>query len=162
MKTPVTVFYLKEVLAAQIMALANRGVTDFLSGMAQGVDLWSSQIVLDLRNKNPKIKLHCILPCKGQENKWPSPAQEQYHSVLKKADDVICVGREYSSKCILKRNHYLVDHAAILLAVYNGTWRTGTGATVRYAQKLGREIYIVDPVTRDISCNYESTGGKKT
>ncbi len=76
---------LKEVLATQIEALTNRGVTDFLSGMAQGTDLWCSQIVLDLRKKNPALRLHCILPCKGQESKWTASAQERYHSILAQA-----------------------------------------------------------------------------
>lgn len=49
---------------------------------------------------------------------------------------------------MLERNRYLVDHASILVAVYNGTQRSGTGATVRYAQKQGREIFIIDPVSR--------------
>ena len=142
---------LKEVLAAQIKMLADRGVTDFFSGMAQGVDIWSSQIVLDLQKKNPALKLHCVLPCKGQESKWTASAQERYRSILAQANEVIYVGQEYNRDCMLKRNRYLVDHSSILLAVYNGTWRSGTGATVRYAQKLNREIIIIDPVTRTLS-----------
>lgn len=142
---------LKEVLEAQITALAEQGVTDFLSGMAQGVDLWSSQIVLDLQKKNPALKLHCVLPCKGQESKWTASAQERYRSILTQANEVVYVGQEYNRDCMLKRNRYLVDHSSILLAVYNGTWRSGTGATVRYAQKLKREIIIIDPVARTLS-----------
>ena len=131
--------------------MAEQGVTDFLSGMAQGVDLWSSQIVLDLQKKNPALKLHCVLPCKGQDSKWTASAQELYHSVLAQANEVVYVGQEYNRDCMLKRNRYLVDHSSILLAVYNGTWRSGTGATVRYAQKLKREIIIIDPVARTLS-----------
>ena len=142
---------LKEVLAAQIKMLADRGVTDFFSGMAQGVDIWSSQIVLDLQKKNPALKLHCVLPCKGQESKWTASAQERYRSILAQANEVVYVGQEYNRDCMLKRNRYLVDHSSILLAVYNGTWRSGTGATVRYAQKLKREIIIIDPVARTLS-----------
>lgn len=142
---------LKEVLAEQIKALADRGVTDFLSGMAQGTDLWCSEIVLDLQKKNPALKLHCVLPCKGQESKWAASAQEHYRSILAQANEVAYVGQEYNRDCMLKRNRYLVDHSPILLAVYNGTWRSGTGATVRYAQKLNREIIIIDPVTRTLS-----------
>ena len=142
---------LKEVLEAQITALAEQGVTDFLSGMAQGVDLWSSQIVLDLQKKNPALKLHCVLPCKGQDSKWTASAQERYRSILAQANEVVYVGQEYNRDCMLKRNRYLVDHSSILLAVYNGTWRSGTGATVRYAQKLNREIIIIDPVARTLS-----------
>ena len=131
--------------------MAEQGVTDFLSGMAQGVDLWSSQIVLDLQKKNPALKLHCVLPCKGQDSKWTASAQERYRSILAQANEVVYVGQEYNRDCMLKRNRYLVDHSSILLAVYNGTWRSGTGATVRYAQKLNREIIIIDPVARTLS-----------
>ena len=142
---------LKEVLAAQISALAERGVTDWLSGMAQGTDLWCAQIVLDLKKKNPALKLHALLPCKGQESKWPAAAQALYRSILEQADDVFFVGRAYSPDCMLERNRYMVNRASILLAVYNGTYRSGTGMTMRYAQKLGREVIIIDPTSRHIT-----------
>lgn len=59
------------------------------------------------------------------------------------------VSKEYSKDCMLKRNRYLVDHAACLLAVYNGEWRGGTAMTVRYAKKLGREIIAIEPLGSD-------------
>ena len=142
---------LKEVLASQISALAEQGVTDFLSGMAQGVDLWCAQIVLDQRKTNPALKLHAILPCEGQERKWTASAQEHYRSILAQANEGIYVGQEYSRNCMLKRNRCLVDHSSILLAVYNGTYQSGTGMTVRYAQRLKREIIIIDPTACAIS-----------
>ena len=142
---------LKEALFAQIKALADRGITDFLSGMAQGVDLWSARAVLALRAKDPAVKLHCILPCEGQENKWPASMKEQYRSILSRADEVLCLQKEYSSDCMAKRNRYLVDHAAVMLAVYNGTRRSGTGMTLHYAQQQGREIFIFNPMTREIT-----------
>lgn len=142
---------LKEVLATQISALAEQGVTDFLSGMAQGTDLWCAQIVLDLRKTDPALRLHAILPCEGQESKWTTTTQERYHTILAQANEVVCLGREYNRDCMLKRNRYMVDRAPILLAIYNGTYRSGTGMTVRYAQKLGREVIIIDPLSRHIT-----------
>ena len=136
---------LKKILTAQIKALVDRGITDFLSGMAQGTDLWCSQIVLNLKKTNPTLRLHCVLPCKGQESKWPASAQERYHSILDQANEVVYVRREYSRGCMLERNCYLIDHSSILLAVYNGSFRSGTGATVRYARKLNKEIVVIDP-----------------
>ena len=50
--------------------LTDTGVTDFFSGMAEGVDCWASLTVLSLREKNPALKLHCVLPCEGQADKW--------------------------------------------------------------------------------------------
>mgnify|MGYP005780282859 FL=1 len=42
---------LKSVLTEQIEQLAMNGVTQFLSGMAEGVDTWAALAVLALREK---------------------------------------------------------------------------------------------------------------
>lgn len=55
------------------------------------------------------------------------------------------VSREYHDGCMLERNRYLVDHAACLLAVYNGERRGGTAMTVRYAGERGRRIIVLNP-----------------
>lgn len=141
---------LKTVLMEQIRLLADAGVTQFLSGMAEATDTWSALSVLALREKNPAIKLHCILPCREQADKWSSSSRNLYRSILKQADSIVYVSREYHKDCMLERNRFLVEHASILLAVYNGELRGGTAATMRYAQKMGREIIVIDPTTLDI------------
>ena len=137
---------LKETLAAEIAKLVERGYTDFFSGMAEGADTWAALAVLALKKGNPALKLHCVLPCEGQADGWSASARELYHSILVQADKVVYVNREYSKNCMLERNRYLVDHAACLLAIYNGEWRGGTAMTVRYAGKLGRAVIILNPV----------------
>ncbi len=136
---------LKETLAKEIAKLVNAGYTDFFSGMAEGGDTWAAMAVLTLKKENPALRLHCVLPCEGQADEWSASAQELYHSILAQADEVVYVSREYRDGCMLKRNRYLVDHAACLLAVYNGERRGGTAMTVRYARKLGREVIILNP-----------------
>ena len=142
---------LQKTLKEQITALADNGYMDFLSGMALGVDCWCSQIVLDLREKNPALKLHCLLPCEGQDAKWPASSQKRYRAILERADSIVYVNREYNDKCMLERDRVLVQSSSLLLAVYDGGFRSGTGATVRYAQKIGREIIVIDPATLHIT-----------
>ena len=148
---------MKAVLAEQIAALVNAGFTQFLSGMAEATDTWCALSVLSLREKNPAIKLHCILLCKEQADKWSASSQDLYHSILEQADSIVYVSRSYYKNCMLDRNRFLVDHAATLLAVYNGERRGGTAATIRHAQRLGREIIVIDPITCSISTGYHST-----
>ena len=138
---------LKAVLTEQIGKLAAAGVTDSFSGMALGVDTWAAMAVLDLRERNPAVKLHCVLPCEGQEDTWTIPAQVRYKYILSEADSVEYVKQLYDGKCMLERNQRLVDYAGIMIAVYNGEKRGGTAATVRYAQKAGREIIYINPET---------------
>lgn len=142
---------LKETLAKEIAKLVDAGYTDFLSGMAEGADTWAALAVLALKRENPALRLHCILPCEGQEDGWSVSARELYFAVLEQADEVVYVNREYHKGCMLERNRYMVDHATCLLAVYNGEWRGGTAATMRYAQKMGREIVVIDPLTRFVA-----------
>ena len=142
---------LKEELTGQITKLAEAGVTDFFSGMAEGTDTYCAQIVLDLRRKNPALNLHCVLPCEGQADSWSDSAQERYHTIVGQADFVDYVSRKYYDGCMLARNRRLVDQAGILLAVYNGERRGGTAATVRYARKAGREIIMIDPFTQALA-----------
>lgn len=137
---------LKAKLTEQITKLVENGVMDFYSGGADGVDCWASLIVLELRQKNPALKLHLLLPHKGQADRWSNSAQERYRLILDQADSVEYVSQEYYEGCMLDRNHRLVEAAGLLLAVYNGERRGGTAATVRYAQKRGKKIIILDPI----------------
>ena len=125
--------------------------SQFLSGMAEGVDTWAALSVLELREKNPAIKLHCILPCTSQAEKWSASSRDRYRSILELADSIVYVSRDSHKNCMLDRNRFLVKYADYVLAVYNGERRGGTAATVRYAQKLGREIILIDPVTLSVS-----------
>ncbi len=151
---------LRDTLAAQIAALVDAGYTDFLSGMALGVDQWAAQTVLTLRKKNRGLfglgkknapRLHCFLPCEGQDAKWAQASKELYRSILGQADSVVYISRRYDDQCMLRRNRALVDHTALVLAVYDGEYRGGTAATVRYAREQGRELIVIGPVTRAVS-----------
>lgn len=142
---------LKETLAKEIVKLVEAGYTDFFSGMAEGADTWAALAVLALKKENPALKLHCVLPCEGQADRWSDSARERYHMIVARADFVGYVSRKYYDGCMLARNRRLVDQAGILLAVYNGERRGGTAATVRYARKAGREIIMIDPFTQALA-----------
>ena len=142
---------LKETLAEQIAMLARAGVTEYFTGGADGVDCWAAEIVLTMREKNPALKLRCVLPHEGQADRWSDSAQERYHSILERADSVDYVSRQYYDGCMIDRNHRLVESAGLLLAVFNGVRRSGTGATVNYARKMGKEIIVIDPITWQVT-----------
>ncbi len=152
---------LKDTLTSQIEELVRDGVTDFLSGMAEGVDSWAALTVLSLRKTHPDLKLHCILTCKTQAKKWSEAAKQKYRSILEQADSIIYVSREEHNGCMLERNRFLVTHADLLLAVGTATGRSGTAATMRYAQKLGRKIITIDPITRKITYTQTAQYGAK-
>ena len=130
---------LKAVLTEQIGLLAGTGYTQFLSGMAEATDTWSALSVLSLREKNPAIKLHCILPCTAQAEKWSASSRELYRSILERADSVVYVSRDYHKNCMLERNRFMVDASSLLICYFDGR-PGGTAQTVRMAEQSGLEI----------------------
>lgn len=138
---------LKKVLAEQINFLYRQGITDFYTGCALGIDLWAGEAVLAVAELHPEIKLHCIVPFAAQDQKWTPDQQARYHALLDRSSEVILTQEKYNKDCYYIRNRYLVDHADIVLAVYDvqANKRSGTGYTVHYAQTQGKPIIAIDP-----------------
>ena len=58
---------LKEKLRSLIIRMMEEeGVTHFISGMAQGVDMYAAEIVLELKKQHPQITLECAIPYEGR------------------------------------------------------------------------------------------------
>ena len=144
---------LKGKLAEQIIALTDKGIRYYISGMADGVDWYASEAVLALRDRNPEVKLLCVLPCLDQDERWSESDKQRYQMILRQADAVIYTSRARTKHSMLDRNRLLVRLSTVVLAVYNGEPRGGTAATIRYARKAGCELHIVHPVT--LKCSYE-------
>ncbi|MBD5560569.1 MAG: DUF1273 domain-containing protein [Clostridia bacterium] len=138
---------IKQALWDQIVSSIDKdGVSRFISGMAQGVDTWAAEIVLALKEQHPSIHLECALPCDTQTRNRSDSEVQRYKGILEMADQVTYVQHEHTKDCYMKRDRYMVDHADMLIAVWNGT-RSGTGYTVEYAQQKGVPVTVIDPGT---------------
>lgn len=130
-------------LVAVLIKLISDGSTDFYGGGALGWDMLCEKAVLELREKFSDIKLHLILPCPPEEQTafWLIPQIEEYQKILKSADSVEIVSKHYSKNCMKRRNERLAELGDVCVCYYNEKRRrSGTGQTVRLAEKSGREI----------------------
>ena len=119
------------------------GLSVFITGMARGVDIWAAQIVLSLRNSGYDIKLICACPYDGFESGWSKDWQKQYKEILATADYVKYVCEGYSRSCFQIRNEWMVNHAARVIAVFNGE-KSGTKNTIDYAAKVGVPVVRIE------------------
>ncbi|MBQ2753942.1 MAG: DUF1273 family protein [Clostridia bacterium] len=118
------------------------GYTTFLAGGARGFDNLAAEVVANLREKYPQVKLVIALPFPSHyrhEKNWNSDEIKTYKQVLKNADEVVTLFKEYKSGAYFKRNRYLVDNTAICIAYYrrNGS---GTAYTVNYANACKKKV----------------------
>ena len=129
----------KSTLEEKILKAVDDGYTSFITGMACGVDIWAGQIVLKLQKSNPSLQLIAALPYPNCEKHWAVSWRKQYMEVLNAADIIKCISPKYHKASFQKRDEWMVDHCARVIAVYDGV-PGGTRNTIDYATKCGVDI----------------------
>ena len=132
---------LKRRIADAVELAYEQGFRHFLCGMAMGCDLYFCEAVLALRERHPDVTVEAAIPCPTQADAWLPAQRERYDRLVAACDFETMVSGQYTSTCMLRRDRYLVDHASLLIAAFDGT-SGGTRYTVEYA--LNQGLAIVD------------------
>ena len=120
-------------------AVYSAGFHTFICGMAEGCDLYFCEAVLALRDEHPEIRIEAAVPFPGQADRWPADQRKRYERLLEACDERTLIRPEYTAGCMMERNRYMVDHADLIIACYDGK-SGGTLNTLRYALEKGIEI----------------------
>ena len=126
-------------LEREIRRAVAAGYTTFISGMQRGVDLWAAEAVLRLRRENKNVRLIAASAFRGMELGWDVEWQGRYQYVLASADETVFVSDTPGRAAFFARNHYMVDRASRLIAVYSGGGG-GTLETIKYARSKGVNV----------------------
>ena len=111
-----------------------KGYDTFLSGMCEGFDLIAAEEVLNLKKEYPHIRLKCVVPFKGQAERYTQADKRRYDTILAQADEVVTLQDGYTEGCFLRRNDYLFGK----LRFSDGLLRCGS-----------RGRYVLHPQTGD-------------
>jgi hypothetical protein len=119
-------------------------ITDFYTGGAVGWDALAALTILKLRENYPEIKLHLVLPCPFEEQsaKWNEAQKEEHKCIASLADTKEFTSEHLDKNAMRIRNARLVELASDYCIFYWNPkdFRSGTGQTVRMAQKKGIEV----------------------
>lgn len=134
--------YLAE-LKSVLLFCINHGFRHFISGGAIGVDTDFAFAVLELKNKYP-VTLEIAVPCPDQSKFWTKQEKADYDEILARADKVTLCSPYYTAYCMQKRNMYMVDNSDCVLCCYSGAKDGGTYNTVKYAEREGKKMILID------------------
>lgn len=129
---------LKNELRSAIFDAYYDGFRFFMSGMAEGFDLFAAEIILEMKSEFEGIALVAVLPYSGAPERHSAPITQRINSVLSRADVVISMTEDYFSGCELIRNRYMVDNSSRIIGYYNGL-SNGTAHCWKYAIENGLE-----------------------
>jgi hypothetical protein len=121
-----------------------------VSSLANGADQLFSELILRVGGK-----LHVILPFEGYERTFLSKrGLARYRKLCARASHIEILRNSHSDEmAFLSAGIRVVEIADVLVAVWNGRVAKGVGGTadiVRYARKIGRPIFHINPNDKSI------------
>ena len=134
---------LKKELSRAVERAYLSGMRHFICGMATGCDLYIAESELALREKLPDITLEAAIPHVGQSDAWSRLNQERYAFIRAQCDYETIVAKCYTPDCKKRRNEYMVDQSALLIAVYSGA-AGGTRNTILYALRQNVDTFEIE------------------
>jgi uncharacterized phage-like protein YoqJ len=117
-----------------------------VQGMAAGVDLLSAQVALRMN-----IPLMSVRPWAGHTPRFQDV--KLYQKAVVEAVEVVDVhpSTSYLGPWMYQdRNKYMVDHATVVVAVWDGT-KGGTRNCVVYARQKGVPVILIDPAKKTVT-----------
>lgn len=104
---------LKRRLRDQFVLLYDQGVRRFLLGGALGVDMWSGEILLQLKEQSEYsgIELVLVLPHPEHDLRWDKRSRARMAALMAHCTEQITVSAVPGPESYYKRNRYLADHA---------------------------------------------------
>ena len=120
-----------------------KGVNAFITGLAEGVDLWAGKIILEKKNNGEIIKLIAAMPFRNYSAQSP-----EFQEIMEGADEIVVVSDgdpdPEDDKSYIERDRWMVDNSDYIISVYEGQ-SGGTRNTIEYAIEKNKEvIYLYD------------------
>jgi uncharacterized phage-like protein YoqJ len=134
---------IKSYIALEIKNALNDGYHTFIMGGSRGIDLWAGITVVREKLDSPGIKLVAALPYFSQVSRFSEHERFDYGYVLDACSDVLYASNEYTKDCMKRRNIFMTEHSSRIVAFVRD-YRSGTGQTIRLAEKAGLETRIYD------------------
>lgn len=119
------------------------GCDTFYNGGAVGFDIITAEIVLDFK-KEYDVSLIIVVPHPKQADAFTPEWYARYKNCVENADEVITTCDHYHKGVFQIRNEYMVDRSERVITYYDGQ-KGGTGNTIRYAKKHGKQIVNLAP-----------------
>ena len=135
---------LKDRLDEALAQAYAEGFRHFVCGMARGSDLYFCEAALALRQLHPEVTLEAAVPYQGQADRWPETDRRRWELLLSQCNFETVVQHHYSAGCLSRRNRYMADKSALLLAVYDGRPHGGAAYTLQYARNHGLRTVVLD------------------
>ncbi|MFA9455435.1 DUF1273 domain-containing protein [Halalkalibacter sp. AB-rgal2] len=113
--------YIKKAIENRLKPLCDLGLEWVIISGQLGVELWSAEVVISLKQEYKDLRLAVLTPYLEQESRWKEETKQYYQSILDRADFNDSISkRPYDSPVQLKqKNEFILSKADGLILFYD-------------------------------------------
>ena len=130
------------------------GYRSFISGLAEGTDLWAAKYILGKKHSDSSIRLIGVMPYLRHAERFSPRYKELLCDVERGADMLLTTNTDpdvvygksrsegnTSPDLYRVRNYFMADNASAVISYFNeGSFKSGTSQTLNYAVRQGLKI----------------------
>ena len=115
------VYYIKQALKKELIDLLDNDLEWVLISGQLGVELWGAEVVFELQEDYPNLKLAILTPFINQEEKWNDQNKEYYEMIVSQADFVESISKDpyKNPQQFRNRNQLFLQKSQSLLILYD-------------------------------------------
>ncbi|MED1205043.1 DUF1273 domain-containing protein [Heyndrickxia acidicola] len=142
--------YIKTAIKRHLLNLLDEGLEWVLISGQLGVECWSAEVVLELQDEYPDLKLAILTPFLEQEEKWSDQNKEYYEMISAQADFYESISRQpYQSPSQFQvKNRLFLHKSDCLIMMYDeqqeGSPKYFLEEARKYKDTIQYDIRIID------------------
>ncbi|MGE6752314.1 DUF1273 domain-containing protein [Rossellomorea sp. NPDC071047] len=115
------IYYIKQALKKELVSLLEEDLEWVLISGQLGVELWGAEVVFELQEDYPDLKLAILTPFLSQEENWNDANKEYYELILSQADFVESISKEpyKSPQQFRNKNQLFLQKSQALVILYD-------------------------------------------
>lgn len=129
--------FVKETIKRRLISFMEEGLEWVLLSGQMGVELWTAQVVLDLKEEESDLKLGILPPFENQQERWPEDIQTIYEEVTMLADFFQPIYKKgYDGPYQFRaKDQFLVEHSDASLVLFDEE----TDGSPKYFLKIAKK-----------------------
>lgn len=144
--------YIKKAIRQRLIPLVEDGLEWVIISGQLGSELWGAEVVSEIKEEYPPLKLGVLTPFLNQEESWNETNQDYYRSILAGADFVDSIFKKpYEGPQQLKiKNSYMVHKSDAMMIVFDPE-KEGSAKFAYYeaVKKAESQIYPIYQISFD-------------
>lgn len=141
---------IKKAIENELRILIDDGLEWVIISGQQGIETWTAEVVIELKQEFPQLKYSIITPFLDIEKNWNEQKQERFYYIQSQADFVTSITkRPYEAPWqFIEKDKFIIQNTDALLLVYDEDHEGSPKYVKRLAEKyMEQNDYEVHTIT---------------